>query len=152
MRKRVFLVVGLLVGLMALAAVGSVGMAQEVADSNDDSAKSKSGYYNDFIARVAEILDVDEDDLVEAIEIARDEAHEAWLEEQQEKLDEWKAEHREKLEERLDHYVESGKITQDEADDYLEHFDEKSDGSWLGYGFKRGHHHSFGWHRGYRDK
>ena len=141
MKKRVFLIVGVLTGLLALGIAGGAVIAQEATTTDEETAEDKSAFFDDFVARVAEILDEDEDTVRDAIETAREETKEAWQEK-------WEAAYREKLEEKLDASVEADKITQDEADEYLTWHDDRPDGVAVGRGFGKhkgmGHH---GWNK-----
>ena len=133
MRKRGFLIIGALAGLLALGVATTVVIAQE---SNDDD---KNSFFDDFVERVAEILDEDEDTVRDAMETAREETKEAWKEK-------WEQAYRDKLEEKLDAAVEDGKITQDEADEYLDWYDDRPDGASFSRGFGR-HGKGFGHQR-----
>ncbi len=132
-RKRVFLIMGALAGLLALGVATTVVIAQE---SNDDD---KNSFSDDFVERVAEILDEDEDTVRDAMETAREETKEAWKEK-------WEQAYRDKLDEKLDAAVEAGKITQDEADEYLDWYDDRPDGASFGRSFGR-HGKGFGHQR-----
>ena len=141
MKRRVFLIVGVLTGLLALGIAGGAVIAQEATTTDEETAEDKSAFFDDFVARVAEILDEDEDTVRDAIETAREETKEAWQEK-------WEAAYREKLKEKLDAAVEADKITQDEADEYLTWHDDRPDGVAVGRGFGKhkgmGHH---GWNK-----
>ena len=140
MKRRVFLIVGALTALLALSIAGGAVIAQEATTNDEETTADKSAFFDDFVARVAEILDEDEDTVRSAIETARDETRAAWQEK-------WEEAHREKLEGHLDAAVEAGKITQDEADEYLTWHDDRPDGVAVGRGF--GKHRGIG-HHGWR--
>ena len=109
--KRIWIAVPVAAALAAVAAFGGVALAHD-------------GGRGDITARVAELLDVDEQTLDEAFSAAKelraDEAVHAWL----------------------DKLVEEGEITQDEADEFMAWYDERPDGApgpgFSGRGFHRG--------------
>ena len=95
-------------------------LAEGTGDGGSDVSDGSS---KGFAARVAEILGLEEDAVADAMEQARQEMHD-------ERVEAW-----------LDKMVESGKITQEQADDYQDWLDDRPEGldrSW-GKGF-RGHH------------
>lgn len=126
MRKR-WLIIPVVVLALAIAIAGGVVMARGASDGtadNDDSGVS-SGSDKGFAARVAEILDLEEDTVSDAIKQAMQEMHD-------ERVQAW-----------LDRMVESGRITQDQADEYKTWLDSKPEGiqGMRGKGF--GRHHGF---------
>ena len=135
MKKRAFLIMGALAGLLALGLASAAVIAQE--STSEDEGKSTP--FDDFVARVAEILDEDEDTVRDAMETARDETRASWQEK-------WEEAYRDKLEAKLDAAAEAGKITQDDADEYLDWYDDRPDGVSWGRGFGR-HGKGFGHNR-----
>ena len=122
MRKR-WLVIPVVVLALAVALVGGVVLADGTGDGDDGGSDVSDGSSKGFAARVAEILGLEEDTVADAMEQARQEMHD-------ERVEAW-----------LDKMVESGKITQEQADDYQDWLDDRPEGldrSW-GKGF-RGHH------------
>ena len=149
MKKR-FLLVGVALAVLLTLGIGAGAViAQQVVDDADtdkaghdkDTYQDKDAYFDDFVARVAEILDEDEDAVRDAIETARAETKEAWREK-------WEQAHRDKIEAQLDAAVEAGTMTQDEADEYLTWYDDKPDAVSWGRGFGK-RHHGFSHHRGW---
>jgi hypothetical protein len=102
MRKR-WLFAPLVVGLLALALGAGAVMAQGDGDGSSLGAKT-------FASRVAAILGLDEGQVQDALTQAAGEARE------------------EHLQMKLDRMVEQGKITQEQADEYLLWFEAKPDG------------------------
>lgn len=123
MRKR-WIIVSVVMAALAIALTGGAILAQD--DDDDDSSKS-------FAGRVAEILDLDEDTVADAMKQAKEDMRD------------------EAIKAKLDALVEAGEITQDEADDYLEWLDSRPDVD-FGGGHGRGHgrkgfgrKHGWGW-------
>ena len=123
MRKR-WIIVSVVMAALAIALTGGAILAQD--DGDDDSSKS-------FAGRVAEILDLDEDTVADAMKQAKEDMRD------------------EAIKAKLDALVEAGEITQDEADDYLEWLDSRPDVD-FGGGHGRGHgrkgfgrKHGWGW-------
>ena len=124
MRKR-WIIVSVVMAALAIALTGGAILAQD--DGDDESSKS-------FAGRVAEILDLDEDTVADAMKQAKEEMRD------------------EAVKAKLDALVEAGKITQDEADAYLEWLEDRPDVD-FGGGFGRGGHgkrgfgrkHGWGW-------
>ena len=123
MRKR-WVIVSVVMAALAIALTGGAILAQD--DDDDDSSKS-------FAGRVAEILDLDEDTVADAMKQAKEDMRD------------------EAIKAKLDALVEAGEITQDEADDYIEWLDSRPDVD-FGGGFGRGHSrkgfgrkHGWGW-------
>ena len=122
-RKR-WLIGTVLAALMALGIAGGVVLAQEA----DEDSMMKS-----FAGRVAEILGLEETRVQDAMDQARQEMFS------------------ERLQEKLDKMVESGRITQEQADEYKAWIESRPDGEFKHFG-KRGHHGG-GFHRGWhRDR
>ena len=120
MRKR-WVIVSVVMAALAIALTGGAILAQD----DDDGSKS-------FAGRVAEILDLDEDTVADAMKQAKEEMRD------------------EAIKAKLDALVEAGEITQDEADDYLEWLDSRPDvefGGAHGRGFrgKSGFGRKYGW-------
>ena len=84
----------------------SLGVVYAQGDGDSDS-----GHVNDFVARVAEILGIEEEEVKDAFDQAR----------------------KEMFESRLKEAVENGKLTQEEADEKLEWLDSNP-----GFGFHKG--------------
>ncbi len=116
MRRR-WLFVPIIVGLLALGiTVGGV-LAQDGGDG-DGTAKS-------FAGRVAAILGLGEDEVKDAFTKAATEARQ------------------DRLVSKLDQLVEQGRITEDQAGEYLEWYQSKPSGIELGHRFRGGRAHSF---------
>ena len=117
MRKR-WLFIPIVVLLVALGVVGGAVLAEQVSDGDkvrDDGDKKG------FAGRVAEILGLDEETVADAMKQAKKEMHEEYVQA-------W-----------LDKMVESGRITQEQADEYQNWLDDRPEGfekSW-GKGFGR---------------
>ena len=118
-RKR-WLISTLAAALMALGIAGGVVLAQEA----DEDSMMKS-----FAGRVAEILGSEETRVQDAMDQARQEMFS------------------ERLQNKLDKMVESGRITQEQADEYKAWIKSRPDGAFKKFG-KRGHHGG-GFHRGW---
>ena len=118
-RKR-WLIGTVLAALMALGIAGGVVLAQEA----DEDSMMKS-----FAGRVAEILGLEETRVQDAMDQARQEMFS------------------ERLQTKLDRMVESGRITQEQADEYKAWVESRPDGAFKHFG-KRGHHGG-GSHRGW---
>jgi hypothetical protein len=110
MTKRRKIIAGVLVATMALTGllVGTVSADDEDSTSPRDT----------LMARVAEILDIDQDDLQAAFQQALEEQR---VEQQQER--------QAALEQRLQELVSEGTITQDQADAWLEWLESRPDNS-----------------------
>ena len=124
MRKR-WIIVSVVMAALAIALTGGAILAQD--DDDDDGSKS-------FAGRVAEILDLDEDTVADAMKQAKEDMRD------------------EAIKAKLDALVEAGEITQDEADDYLEWLESRPDvdfGGGHGRGFRGkggfGRKHGWGW-------
>ena len=109
MRKGLIFV-SLIVGVLALALTGGAVLAQS-DDSDSDSRKGK------FAERVASILGLESSQVEDAMKQARTELRDEWLQE------------------KLDALVESGKITQEQADEYKAWVEARPEGAF--WGFKR---------------
>ena len=115
--KRRWLFVPIIVGLLALGiTVGGV-LAQDGGDK-DNAAKS-------FAGRVAAILGLGEAEVKDAFKQAATEARQ------------------DRLRSKLDWLVDQGRITQEQAGEYLEWYNSKPSGFDLGRGFRGGGAHSF---------
>ena len=102
MRKRWFFVT-LLVGVLALGITGGTVLAQENGVGGDSPLGK-------FTSRVANILGLDEAQVQDALDQAAREIRD------------------ESLQLKLDHMVESGRLTQEQADAYLEWYQSRPDG------------------------
>ena len=121
MTRRRWLIGTVLAALMALGIAGGVVLAQEA--DGDSALKS-------FAGRVAEILGIEETRVQDAMDQARQEMFS------------------ERLQTKLDKMVESGRITQEQADEYKAWIESRPDGAFKKFG-KRGHHDGRGFHRGW---
>ncbi len=122
MRKRWFVIPAMVV-VLAVAIGGSAAFAQ----GSDSDGTSKS-----LTSRVAEILGLDEETVVDAVDQARSDMFD------------------EALQAKLDALVAAGHMTQEQADDYKAWLDDRPEGTeWLGDGGFGRHHrfggHGFGW-------
>ena len=137
MRRRL-LIIPVVVLVLAVALVGGVVLAEGIADGDGSRGDINDGNSKGFAARVAEILGLEEDTVADAMEQARQEMHD-------ERVKAW-----------LDKMVESGKITQEQADDYQEWLDDRPDGldrSWgKGFGGHHGFHSRGRWGKGFWNK
>ena len=115
MRKR-WLVIPVVVLALAVAVAGGAVLAQSTGDGHGGKS---------FAGRVADILGLEEDTVADATKQA------------------WQEMHEERLQARLDALVESGRITQEQADEYKTWLDSRPEGiGRLGEnGF--GQHHGF---------
>ena len=121
MRKR-WLFIPIVVLLVALGVVGGAVLAEQVSDGDkvrDDGDKKG------FAGRVAEILGLDEETVADAMKQAKKEMHEEFVQA-------W-----------LDKMVESGRITQDQADEYQAWLDDQPEGFEKSWGKGFGRHHGF---------
>ena len=120
MKKR-WLVVPVVVGLLAFGIVSGGAVLSHVNGTDGNSPSSS------FASRVAEILEIDEAQVQDAMNQARMEIQD------------------EVLQGKLDSMVEAGRITQEQADAYLEWYQSRPEGLYPGskrpgFGFGRGHH------------
>ena len=122
MRKR-WVIVSVVMAALAIAITGGAIMAQ---DDGEDGSKT-------FAGRVAEILGLEDDTVADAMKQAKEDMRD------------------EAVKAKLDALVEAGKITQEEADEYLEWLESRPDVD-FGGGFGRGHgkkgfgrKHGWGW-------
>lgn len=133
MSKRVkILVSALVVVLLLTVGITATVMAQE----EEPTVTPEVGAKGLLLAKVAEILDISEGDLVDAFKQARQEMRE------------------EALIRRLDKAVEEGRFTQDEADEFKEWWGQKPEVlgpglSACALGFPALRNHMFGGHRGW---
>ena len=109
MKKRWF-VATLLVGVLAIGITGGTVLAQ-TDGTNSDSLVGK------FASKVAAILGLDETKVQDALKQAAGEIQD------------------EALQRKLDHMVEIGRLTQEQADDYYEWYQSKPEGIFPGRGF-----------------
>ncbi len=105
MRKGL-ITVALIVGALALALTGGAALAQS---DDTDSRKGK------FAERVASILGLESSQVQDAMKQARTELRDEWLQQ------------------KLDAMVESGKITQEQADEYKAWVEERPEGAFKGF-------------------
>lgn len=124
MRKR-WLIIPVVVMVLAGALVGGVVLASGDSDRSENDVNGKA---EGFAHRVAEILGLEEDTVAEAMKQASKEMH-------NERIEAW-----------LDKMVESGKVTQEQADEYQEWLNDQPTG------FERFWGRGFGQHHGFRDK
>ena len=162
MRKQPFLIGGVLAGLVALLIVGSVVIAQEASvtesaapqqeaaegdthadkeGGKDAAYADKKDVYADFVARVAEILGEDEETVRSAMDQARQEIHDEMIQRREQAA-------MDRLQAWLDAAVEAEKITQDEAEAYLQWHADRPEG--IGAGYSPHHHGKAFKHRGWR--
>ena len=123
MRKR-WVIVSVVMAALAIAITGGAIMAQ---DDGEDGSKT-------FAGRVAEILGLEDDTVADAMKQAKEDMRD------------------EAVKAKLDALVEAGKITQEEADEYLEWLESRPDvdfGGGHGRGFRGkggfGRKHGWGW-------
>ncbi len=121
MLKKRWIVVSVLVAVFAAAGVGSVALAQEEAEEKSP--------INNLISRVATILGLEEQVVQDAVDQAVGELHD------------------EAMQARMDKLVEEGRLTREQADEYLEWQQARPD--YLDPGLGRGHR-GFGFHRGHK--
>ena len=118
MRKKRWLVVSLLIGLLTVGLTTGVVMAQSTQDSGRDSPLGS------FVSRVATILGIDETQVQGAFDQANQEIR------------------AERIDQKLAGLVESGQLTQEQADEYRAWLDSRPGGFPPGFrerGFHRGH-------------
>ena len=127
MRKR-WVVIPVVVLALTVALVGGVLLAEGTGDDGSGGSDVSDEGNKGFAARVAEILGMEEDTVADAVKQAKQEMYE------------------EKLQAKLDALVESGRITQEEADEYKEWVDSRPEG------IERLRGKGFGRHHGFRGK
>ena len=151
--KKKIAAIAVAIGVLSVGLIGGVVLADEA----EEARKGKG-----LIARVAEILGLEEDTVQDAFDQARgeirDEAVENWLDgavekgaltqDQADSLQEWYDDRPEDLprlfrggfwsEEKLDWAVEKGILTQDQADALQEWYDDKPEDLPEGFGFRHG--------------
>ena len=110
MRKR-WVIVSVVMAALAIAITGGAIMAQ---DDGEDGSKT-------FAGRVAEILGLEDDTVADAMKQAKEDMRD------------------EAVKAKLDALVEDGKMTQEDADAYLEWLESRPDVD-FGGGFGRGSH------------
>ena len=116
MKKPRWILVPVAVGVLALAIVGGTAFAH--GGDSEDKPQVES-----IPSRVATILELDEETVQDALQQARMEMQS------------------DMLQNRLNHLVEDGKITQEQADDYLGWYESKPEGlpNRFSFGGNRGH-------------
>ena len=126
MNKPRWLIAGLLLGALAVGITGSTVLAHT---NGEDGGSPIQG----IASRIAGILGLDEADVQDALKQAKTELQ------------------NDILQDRLDHKVEQGLITQEQADEYLEWYQSRPEGvssrplhGFGGFGFHRGWMR--GWH------
>ena len=124
MRKR-WLIIPVVVMVLAVALVGGVVLASGDSDRSENDVNGKA---EGFAYRVAEILGLEEGTVADAMKQASVEMH-------NERIEAW-----------LDKMVESGKVTQEQADEYQEWLNDQPTG------FERFWGRGFGRHHGFRGK
>ena len=129
MRRR-WIVVSVLAAVLSVGAIMGTALAQTEDSAGDSSSVSR------FVEVLADKLDIDEEELQTAIDETREE-----LREEFEAAAEAAAEA--KLIEKLDEMVAAGKLTQEQADEYLSWYRDRPDGV-KGFGAARGRGFS-GW-------
>ena len=102
--KRKWLMVPLVTGLLAAGIMGATAFAH-----NDDGEEERPK--DAVAAKVAEILGIDEQSVKDALKQATQEVRS------------------ERLHHRLDHLVEAGRMTQEQADEYLAWYEARPEGS-----------------------
>ena len=134
MRRR-WIVVSVLAAVLSVGAIMGTAFAQ-TDDSDGDSDGGGSSSVSRFVEVLADKLDIDEEELQTAIDETREELRE-----------EFEAAAEAKLMEKLDEMVAAGKLTQEQADEYLSWYRDRPDGvkgfgaAPYGKGFSgRGHH------------
>jgi len=122
-RRKKFLLVGLLAAVLLIGSIGGVALAQT---ENGDDSQPKT-----LLARVAEILGIDQQKVEDAFAQAQSEMQ------------------TEALQNRLQNLVDQGEITQGEADQYLEWQQSRPDVpvrlGFRGHGGFRGMVGPYGW-------
>lgn len=121
MNRKRWIIASVLTGVLAVGVFTAGLVAAQVADDSKG---------NRFTARVAQILDLDEDTVSDAMAQASRELRE------------------ESAQEKLDELVAAGEITQEEADEYMAWIQSAPEGIYgmKGRGFGRGHHGKRGGH------
>ena len=114
MIKRRWLYAFLLTGLLVIGITGGAVLAHGGGENGDSPVKS-------FASRVAGILGLNESQVQDAFDQARTEMQD------------------EALQAKLDKMVESGRLTQEEADEYKEWYDSRPDTLTPGFGGRKFH-------------
>lgn len=114
MNKRRWLYALILTGLLVIGITGGAVLAHGGGENGDSPVKS-------FASRVAGILGLDESQVQDAFKQARAEMQD------------------EALQAKLDKMVESGRLTQEEADEYKEWYDSRPDTLTPGFGGRKFH-------------
>ncbi|MFC1932984.1 hypothetical protein ACFLXU_05080 [Chloroflexota bacterium] len=120
-RSKKFIVIALLATVLLVGSIGGIALAADEEDSSQPDT---------ILDRVAEIL------VEEGVDITSEQLEDAFTEAQSEMRDE-------AMKNRLQNLVDQGKLSQDEADEYLEWQQARPDVS-FGFGFRgdggfRGH-------------
>ena len=132
--KRKWFLVPLLVGVLAVGLIGAGSVLAQTDESDEQSPRQS------FAARVAAILGLEEAEVQDAFQQARREME------------------NEALQQRLERLVEAGRLTQEQADEYLEWYQSRPDslapiapfgghggpGGFKGFGRGFPHHRGFG--------
>ncbi|MCZ6534978.1 MAG: hypothetical protein O6914_03235 [Chloroflexi bacterium] len=114
MNKRRWLYALILTGLLVIGITGGAVLAHGGGENGDSPVKS-------FASRVAGILGLNESQVQDAFDQARTEIQD------------------EALQAKLDKMVESGRLTQEEADEYKEWYDSRPDTLTPGFGGRKFH-------------
>ena len=114
MNKRRWLYALILTGLLVIGITGGAVLAHGGGENGDSPVKS-------FASRVAGILGLNESQVQDAFDQARTEMQD------------------EALQAKLDKMVESGRLTQEEADEYKEWYDSRPDTLTPGFGGRKFH-------------
>ena len=130
MRRR-WIVVSVLAAVLSVGAIMGTAFAQ-TEDSDGDSDDGDSSSVSRFVEVLADKLDIGEEELQSAIDETREELRA-----------EFEAAAEAKLIEKLDEMVAAGKLTQEQADEYLSWYRDRPDGV-KGFGAARGRGFS-GW-------
>ena len=129
MRRR-WIVVSVLAAVLSVGAIMGTAFAQ--TDDSDGDSDGGGSSVSRFVEVLADKLDIDEEELQSAIDETREELR-----------SEFEAAAEAKLIEKLDEMVAVGKITQEQADEYLSWYRDRPDGV-KGFGAARGRGFS-GW-------
>ena len=125
--RRCWIVVSVLAAVLSVGAIMGTALAQ-----TDDSDGGGSSSVSRFVEVLADKLDIGEEELQSAIDETREELRE-----------EFEAAAEAKLIAKLDEMVAAGKLTQEQADEYLSWYRDRPDGV-KGFGAARGRGFS-GW-------
>ena len=134
MRRR-WIVVSVLAAVLSVGAITGTAFAQ-TEDSDSDSDDGDSSSVSRFVEVLADKLDIGEEELQSAIDETREELRAEFAAAAE-------AAAEAKLIARLDEMVAAGKLTQEQADEYLSWYRDRPDGV-KGFGAARGRGFS-GW-------